>query len=76
MKGANETGLIGGAEKRQVVIVEYDPAWPGRFHEHAINLAAALGPSALRIEHIGSTAVPGLAAKPVIDVLIVVQNSA
>lgn len=71
-----ETGLIGGVEKREIKIVDYDADWPKKFATHAKKIASALGGSALRIEHIGSTSVPGLAAKPIIDILIVVQNSA
>jgi GrpB-like predicted nucleotidyltransferase (UPF0157 family) len=48
----------------------YDPAWPVRFDSEAAQLRAALGKHALRIEHVGSTSVPGLAAKPVIDIQI------
>lgn len=51
-----------------VRIVEYDPAWPGRYEAEAARIREALGPVGVRIEHVGSTAVPGLAAKPVIDV--------
>jgi GrpB-like predicted nucleotidyltransferase (UPF0157 family) len=57
-----------------VVIVDYDPDWPGRFVTLRDQLAAALGPIALRIDHVGSTAVPGLAAKPVIDIQIGVAD--
>lgn len=71
-----ETGLIGGAEKREIKIVDYDPDWQKKFEKHARAIADALGGSALRVEHIGSTSVPGLAAKPVIDILVVVQDSA
>lgn len=59
-----------------LTIVEYDPRWPGMFEIGARRIHAALGPGALRIEHTGSTSVPGLAAKPVIDILLVVTNSA
>ena len=55
---------------------EYDPSWPELFTRHAGRIAAALGERALRIEHVGSTAVPGLPAKPTIDILLVVANSA
>ena len=55
-----------------IIIVPYDTAWPGRFQQLAMDLRAALGDIALRIDHIGSTAVPGLAAKPVIDIQIMV----
>lgn len=71
-----ETGLIGGAEKREIRIVAYDTDWPKKFETHARAIADALGRSALRIEHVGSTSVPGLAAKPIIDILIVVPDSA
>ncbi len=70
------TALIGGVEKREIRIVEYDPDWPRQFESQARIIAEALGDSALRIEHIGSTSVPGLAAKPIIDILVVVHDSA
>lgn len=66
--------LIGGREKRAIVIADYDPVWPKRFEAEAARIRRALGVSALRIEHIGSTAVPELAAKPIIDVLVGVEN--
>jgi GrpB-like predicted nucleotidyltransferase (UPF0157 family) len=53
-----------------VQIVPYDPGWPAAFEAEAARLRAALGAVALRIDHHGSTAVPGLAAKPVIDIQI------
>ena len=60
-----------------IVVVEYDPAWPQRFEqlrrEYAAALAAA-GVPVTAIEHVGSTSVPGLAAKPVIDCDIVVAE--
>jgi GrpB-like predicted nucleotidyltransferase (UPF0157 family) len=71
-----ETGLIGGVEKREIKIVDYGADWPKKFEKHARVIADALGDSALRIEHIGSTSVPGLAAKPIIDILVVVSDSA
>jgi GrpB-like predicted nucleotidyltransferase (UPF0157 family) len=66
--------LIGGREKRKIVIVGYDPAWPDRFEAERRRVRDALGPAALRIEHIGSTAVPGLGAKPIVDVMVTVQD--
>ena len=69
------TGLIGGVEKCDINIVDYDRTWPHKFHKHAKVIADALGTEALRIEHIGSTSVPGLAAKPIIDILVVVADS-
>ena len=74
--GPSETGLIGGAERREIRIVDYDPGWPKKFEAHAERIADALGGIALRVEHVGSTSVPGLGAKPVIDVLVVVRDSA
>ena len=53
-----------------IVIVPYDPRWPERFRKLGTALREALGEMALRIDHVGSTAVPGLAAKPIIDVQI------
>lgn len=68
--------LIGGVEKRQIVIVDYDPRWPAQFRKHAEVLARLLGGRALAIEHVGSTSVPELAAKPIIDIDVVVEDSA
>lgn len=73
---ALETGLIGGVEQRTIQILDYDPIWPQKFEAHARRIAATIGPSALRIEHIGSTSVPNLAAKPIIDILVEVQDAA
>jgi GrpB-like predicted nucleotidyltransferase (UPF0157 family) len=53
-----------------IQVVPYDPAWPAMFARQAAELREALGAVALRIDHIGSTAIPRLAAKPVIDVQI------
>jgi GrpB-like predicted nucleotidyltransferase (UPF0157 family) len=66
--------FIGGPEKREIVIEEYDPAWAARFEQVQASLAEALGPKALAIEHFGSTAVPGLGAKGIVDVLVGVQD--
>jgi GrpB-like predicted nucleotidyltransferase (UPF0157 family) len=56
-------------------LVEYDPQWPDLFRREAARIRPALGDRALRIEHIGSTSVPGLAAKPVIDIVVTVADS-
>jgi len=56
-----------------IVIVDYSPAWPLEFERLRDRAAAAVGDIAIAIEHVGSTAVPGLAAKPVIDLVIVVE---
>src|SRR5438876_1020098 len=66
--------LIGGREKREIVIVDYDSCWPARYERARARVRHALGSLALRIEHIGSTAVPGLAAKPIVDVLVTVAD--
>ena len=57
-------------------IVAYDPAWPQLFEREAKRIRATLGDQVLLLEHVGSTSVPGLAAKPRIDLLLVVANSA
>jgi GrpB-like predicted nucleotidyltransferase (UPF0157 family) len=59
-----------------IVISEYDANWPVLFEEEACRLGAAFGTSALRIEHVGSTSVPGLAAKAVIDIQVSVVSLA
>lgn len=59
-----------------VEVVPYDPAWPDAFGAWRDRLVAALGSTARRIEHVGSTAVPGLAAKPVIDIQVSVLDAA
>lgn len=55
-------------------IVDPDPTWPARFAEIGAALRAALGAAAVRIDHIGSTSVPGLAAKDLIDVQVTVAD--
>jgi len=57
-------------------IVEYDPKWPRLFEREAKRIRATLGDQILLLEHVGSTSVSGLAAKPRIDLLLVVANSA
>jgi GrpB-like predicted nucleotidyltransferase (UPF0157 family) len=59
----------------RIVIVDYDPRWPELFDREADRLRGVLGPRAMRIEHVGSTSVPGLAAKPIVDMLLVVADS-
>ena len=59
-----------------IVIVDYDPEWPLRFRREEEKIRAALGDAALQVEHAGSTSVPGLAAKPIIDIVLVVSDSA
>ena len=57
-----------------VAVVSYDPRWPALFGAEAARLRHALGETAVRIEHVGSTAVRDLAAKPVIDIQISVPT--
>ena len=61
-------------EVSTLTIVDYDPRWPAMFEAERARLAAAMGDLAIRIEHNGSTAVPGLAAKPIIDLQISVVS--
>lgn len=59
-----------------IEIHEYDPAWPRRFELEAERVRQALGDRVVRLEHAGSTSVPGLPAKPIIDVVLEVLDSA
>ena len=59
---------------RPVIILNYQEDWPEQFRKTGMKLRNALGSLALRIDHIGSTSVPGLAAKDIIDIQITVEN--
>jgi GrpB-like predicted nucleotidyltransferase (UPF0157 family) len=59
-----------------ITLVEYDPAWPELFRREEERIRAALGPVAVVVEHVGSTSVPGLVAKPIVDVVLGVPDSA
>ena len=59
---------------RTVVVVDYDPRWPRQFEELRASVWPAVSDLALGIEHVGSTSVPGLAAKPILDVTIVLPS--
>jgi GrpB-like predicted nucleotidyltransferase (UPF0157 family) len=59
---------------KSVHVGEYDPAWPEQFRVLARRAEGALGDVALAVEHVGSTSVPGLAAKPVVDLAVVVRR--
>ena len=69
---------IGEPERlsRGIVIVDYDARWPELFLRESERLRTVLGNGALGIEHTGSTSVPGLPAKPIIDILLIVRDSA
>jgi GrpB-like predicted nucleotidyltransferase (UPF0157 family) len=57
-----------------IVVVPYDPVWPGMFQQEAVQIAAVFGDELLSMHHVGSTAVPGLAAKPIIDIMPLVRD--
>ena len=61
---------------RKITVVPYDPLWERAFEEIAAELEAALGSLALSVEHVGSTAVAGMSAKPCIDVDVVIESYA
>ena len=65
-----------GGQARPVEVVAYDDGWPAQFDVVAARVRGALGDRVLVLDHVGSTAVPGLAAKPVIDLTLVVADSA
>ena len=66
--------LIGGPEHRRIVIAAPDPAWTPRYDVNRRTIAGALGRFAIRVDHVGSTSVAGLAAKPIVDVLVAVDD--
>ena len=68
-------GLVGEPEKVDIVVVDYDPGWPRRFEVERQRIMRALGGRALTVDHVGSTSVPGLAAKPIIDINLAVADS-
>jgi GrpB-like predicted nucleotidyltransferase (UPF0157 family) len=88
MTGSSEDAATREAEIRAVTIgepvrvsgpihlAEYDPDWPELFRREEARIRAALGERALLLEHAGSTSVPGLAAKPIIDIVLAVPDSA
>lgn len=63
------------AHDAPIELAEYDPRWPELFRREEKRIRAALGERVVRLEHVGSTAVPGLAAKPIIDMCLVVADS-
>ncbi len=68
--------LIGGREPASVIVVDYDERWRHRFEAFARRVRRALGAQALVLEHVGSTSVPDLAAKPIVDMLLTVADVA
>ena len=59
----------------KVVLEEYNPGWPAMYEREAGRIWSILGNRVLQIHHVGSTAVPGLCAKPIVDILLVVSDS-
>ena len=68
-----KTGETQG-RSRDYGLVDYDDAWPARFADEAARLSELLGDLAVRVEHVGSTSVPGMTAKPVIDIQVSVAS--
>jgi GrpB-like predicted nucleotidyltransferase (UPF0157 family) len=78
------TDIVGGAEPVRITLHDYDERWPAAFEAHRRRIVKALAPTGteagteaggdVQVEHIGSTAVPGLAAKPIVDVVVVVPD--
>jgi GrpB-like predicted nucleotidyltransferase (UPF0157 family) len=66
--------LIGGREERAIRVVEYSELWPRRFETERRRIEGLLGETARRVEHVGSTAVAGLAAKPIMDIMVTVDD--
>ncbi|MGW5717857.1 GrpB family protein [Amycolatopsis sp. NPDC003865] len=73
-----ESGWVAGDAPQlnsTVLLVDYDPEWPRLFEREAERVRGALGDQVLVLEHVGSTSVPGLCAKPCVDILLVVPDS-
>lgn len=59
----------------QIYLAPYDPTWPAQYQVEAAKICAALGARAVALEHVGSTSIPGLSAKPIIDIILCVADS-
>jgi GrpB-like predicted nucleotidyltransferase (UPF0157 family) len=72
-----EQRLIGGPMPltEPIELRDYEPSWRDRYAEHAARLREALGERVIRVEHVGSTSVPRLAAKPIIDIVLEVPDT-
>ncbi len=66
--------LVGGPEPLELALHTYDEAWIRRFSAHRQRIHDDLGAMTIKVEHIGSTSVPGLAAKPIIDIVVTVDD--
>ena len=76
MQRLMDTNLPNPAMAKPVVILDYDPKWPALFQFFRRRIGDALGGAAAAIEHVGSTSVPGLAAKPIIDIDVLLRSDA
>jgi GrpB-like predicted nucleotidyltransferase (UPF0157 family) len=61
---------------RQIQVVDYDPTWPLTFETLRARISEVLGNTAIAVEHVGSTSVPGLAAKPIVDIDVILPSRA
>jgi len=68
------TQIIGGPEKLELALHQYDESWQAHYLDHRSRIRDALAHSNVQVEHIGSTSVPGLAAKPIIDIVVTVDD--
>jgi GrpB-like predicted nucleotidyltransferase (UPF0157 family) len=66
--------LIAGTPQEPIVVVDYDQAWPAQYTAEARRIQEALGEGIIGLEHVGSTSVPGLAARPIIDIMPLVES--
>jgi GrpB-like predicted nucleotidyltransferase (UPF0157 family) len=75
--GQIEAASVGAPPRQyqEIVVADYDPQWPRWFEQAADRIRSALGEAALELHHVGSTSVPGLAAKPLIDIDLVVPDT-
>ncbi|HEY2706514.1 MAG TPA: GrpB family protein [Caulobacteraceae bacterium] len=64
------------AHNAEIYLAPYDPAWPAQYEGEAAKIRAALGDAVLVLEHVGSTSIPGLPAKPIIDIMLALADSA
>ena len=71
---ATSVELVGGTEALEVSLHTHDDRWAGIYEDHRRRIHDALAPVAVEIEHIGSTSVPGLAAKPIVDIVVTVDD--
>jgi GrpB-like predicted nucleotidyltransferase (UPF0157 family) len=72
-----EAASVGGAppQYREIVVADYDPIWPHWYESAAYRIREALGDNVLQLDHVGSTSVRGLPAKPLIDINLVVADT-